>query len=89
MKDFILAALPWVLCGIAVAILCARLGKRKNEPDKKLDRQIALGMALGLMLSPALNSLGLWENHAVGIALCPLWGMALACLFQSRDVSGE
>ena len=89
MKAFLLAALPWVLCGIAVAIICARLGTKKEEPNKKLEQRIALGMALGLMLSPALNSFGLWESHAIGFALCPLWGMALACLFQSKDVSGE
>ena len=87
MKDFLLAALPWGLCGLAVAIVCAKLGKRKEDPDKKLDQQIALGMALGLMLSPALNSIGLWESHAVGIALGPLWGMALACLLYKEDPS--
>lgn len=85
MRDFILAALPWVLCGLAVAILCAASEGRKE----RLDQHAALGMALGLMLSPALNSLGLWENHALGLALGPLWGMALAALFQSRTHSDE
>lgn len=86
MKDFIAAALPWVLCGIAVAILCVRLGGRK---EKELDNRLAIGMALGLMFSPALNSIGLWENHGIGFALGPLWGMALALLCRKSDDSDE
>lgn len=89
MKDFITAAMPWVLCGIAVAILCARLGGRKEQQSEKLDNSLAIGLALGLMFSPALNSMGLWENHGIGFALGPLWGMALASLNQRRDDSHE
>lgn len=90
MKDFILAALPWVLCGIAVAIICAKMGHRKTkEEEKALETRMALGMALGLLFGVALNSVGLWENYGLGLALGPLWGMALATLFQSREDSGK
>ena len=83
MKDFILAALPWVLCGIAVAVICVKLWSRKTkEKDKALENRMALGMALGLLLGVTLNSIGLWENQGLGFALGPLWGMALAALFQ-------
>lgn len=75
-RDFLLAALPWVLAGVAVAILCAG-SSRKREKD---DERIAAGMSLGLLLGLALNGCGLWESHAVGLALGPLWGMALATL---------
>ena len=90
MRDFLLAALPWVLCGIAVAIICAGLGREKaNEEKKALEQRMALGLALGLMFGAALNSVGLWENHALGFALGPLWGMALAALFHGSEDSGE
>lgn len=88
MKAGILAALPWVLCAVAVAILCVRLGSRRGETGKKLDQRLALGMALGLLLAPMLNQLHLWENHGIGLAQGPMWGMALAALFGGRGDSG-
>ena len=89
MKDFIIAALPWVLCGLAVAILCARLGGRDGNTGKKLDQAMATGAALGLLLGVALNGCGLWENHALGFSLGPLWGMALASLLPDRGSDGK
>lgn len=89
MKDFIRAAAPFVLCGIAVAIICARLGGKKGQKSRGTDNSIAIGMALGLMLAPAFNSIGLWENHSIGFALCPLWGMALASFRKKSDDTDE
>ena len=84
MKEFILAALPWVLCGIAVAIICANLAGNNQKTQKKFDRRMALGLSLGLMFGPALNAAGLWSNHGLGLALGPLWGMALALLLPDQ-----
>lgn len=85
-KDFVLAALPWVLAGIAVAILCAGMGTRKaREHSKALEERMAVGTALGLMAGVALNYCGLWESHALG----PLWGMALATLSVGRRNDDE
>ncbi|MGN0981972.1 MAG: hypothetical protein ACI4O0_03675 [Candidatus Limivicinus sp.] len=89
MKDFIFAALPWVLCGLAVAILCARLGRQDGSKSKKLDQTMATGAALGLLLGVTLNGCGLWENHALGLSLGPLWGMALASLLPDRNQSND
>ena len=46
---------------------------------------MAAGMALGLLWGVALNSLNLWENHALGFAIGPLWGMALATLWREPE----
>lgn len=89
-KDFALAALPWVLAGIAVAILCAGMGTRKaRENSKALEERMAVGMALGLIAGVALNYCGLWESHALGLALGPLWGMALATLSLGKSGEGH
>ena len=88
MKAFVLAALPWVLCGLAVAVLCAAMSSQKKNDDPALRSSLSVGLALGLMFGTALNSLGLWENHGIGFALGPMWGMALAALYQSRKHSG-
>ena len=84
MKVFISSALPWVLMGIALAILAVNHGLEQQKEEKRGER-IALGAALGLMLGVALNGCGLWESHALGLAIGPLWGMALASLFRDGD----
>lgn len=89
MKEFILAALPWVLAGLAVAIICAGLGKRKSERNEKERQQhIALGLSLGLLWGVALNNCGLWESQSLGLALGPLWGMAFATLWDDHHTKG-
>lgn len=89
-KDFVLAALPWILAGIAVAILCDGMDTRKaRENSKALEERMAIGTALGLMAGVALNYCGLWESHALGLALGPLWGMALATLSTGKNNDDE
>ena len=90
MSEFTRAALPWLLCGIAIAILCARMrqGTAAGQ-EKALQTRMALGMSLGLMMGAAWNSMGLWDNHGLGLALGPLWGMALATLFQDEEGHNE
>ena len=81
MKDFLLAALPWVIMGLATAILVVNHGTQK-QTDKQCGERIALGAALGLLFGVMLNNCGLWDNHALGFAIGPLWGMALVSLFK-------
>ena len=85
MKDFVMAVLPWVMAGLALAVLAGSSAERKKE--EKRGGQIALGAALGLLLGVTLNGCGLWENHALGLALGPLWGMALASLYGNGKAS--
>ena len=79
---FLRAALPWVLTGVPLAILAANLGAK--EEDGARSSRIATGAALGLMLGVALNSTGLWGSHALGLAIGPLWGMALAAIWNDK-----
>ena len=46
-------------------------------------------MSLGLLLGLALNGCSLWESHAIGLALGPLWGMALAMLLPEKPHDDE
>lgn len=54
MKDFLLAALPWVLVALPAAILAANHGLQQ-QTDKQRSTRIATGAALGLLLGVALN----------------------------------
>ena len=70
------------VCYASVAfylLLCAGLllwQWRNIDPKKKF----AIGAALGLLFGVMLNGCGLWEDHALGIAAGPLWGMAIAAM---------
>lgn len=68
MKEFVSAALPWLLTGIALAILAVNHGM-ENQKDGKRRARIAMGAGFGLLLGVVLNSCGLWESH-VSWALC-------------------
>lgn len=81
MKEFISAALPLVMAGSALAILAASCGTKERR-GRVSGTNAAVGVCLGLLLGVALNGCGLWENHALGLALGPLWGMALGTLFK-------
>ncbi|MDO5541391.1 MAG: hypothetical protein Q4F83_15210 [Eubacteriales bacterium] len=84
MKEFIFAALPLVLIGLALAVLAVNHMTEKQK-DEKWDTRIAFGAGFGLLMGVTLNSCGLWENHLLGLALGPLWGMAIASLISRKD----
>lgn len=84
MKKFVSAALPWVLMGLALAVLAASLITKKQKNEKR-GTYIALGAGLGLLLGAVLNSCGLWADQALGYAMGPLWGMAIASLIPGRE----
>ena len=42
-------------------------------------------MSLGMLFGVALNGRGLWGNPALGLAIWPLWGMALAVLYGGGE----
>lgn len=79
MKEFLFAAMPWIIMGIALAILAVNYGVKKRCAH------IAAGAGFGLLLGVTLNSCGLWENHILGIVLGLLCGMALGALYQDKE----
>ena len=72
MKDFVSAALPFVLTGIALAILAVNHNVEDHQKEKKGTR-MAMGAGFGLLMGSLLNSCGLWESHALGLVIGPLW----------------
>ncbi|MCI7813998.1 MAG: hypothetical protein SO016_09320 [Lachnospiraceae bacterium] len=84
MKAFISSALPWVMMGIALALLAVNHGREKQK-DERRGTRIAVGAGLGFLLGVALNSCGLWEEHMIGFLLGPLWGMTLGTIYRSEE----
>ncbi len=55
MKDFILAAAPWVLCGISIALLAAK-GASKKKLSAGASAIMLLGTALGAVYRTARST---------------------------------
>ena len=79
--DFVRAAFPWVLAGVAVAVLCVRHSKQQNREEPRQDYS-AEGMCLGMCLGVTMaTTFGGMENLGLGLSLGMLVGMAIgACL---------
>ena len=85
MKNFITAALPWVMMGLALAVLAVSYAREKKEDQKKRNELQLGGMALGMLLGVALGTTGLLESHALGISLGALWGLAIGTALEPRE----
>lgn len=71
--EFVHAALPWAILGVAVAVLCVRHGGEKSRQDYS-GEGMCLGMGLGVALATALDGtehLGL--GLSLGILVVPVW----------------
>ena len=100
MMDFIIAALPWVLIGVSVAValvVLSRCMKEKKDIDevkekstiKKKDLQEdeeTNGLALGICIGVSMGtSFGLlFDNLALGMSMGLLWGVVLGNLYNSK-----
>lgn len=81
MKDFIFAALPWVLMGIALAICLTSLhAKTKRQTDmskeekEKDDDYGTIGMCMGLCIGMAVGTS--FGHGPIGMSIGMLIGLA-------------
>ena len=72
MKDFILAALPFIVIGICLAVICAN-GKKYKQTY--CSEGMAIGMCFGTAIASALHinlglgiSIGMLIGEAIGIS---------------------
>lgn len=72
MKDFILAALPFIIIGLCLAVICANF---KSEKKTYCSEGMAIGMCFGVAIASTLNinlglgiSLGMLIGEAIGIS---------------------
>ena len=82
MKDFILASLPWVICGISIAIIVVNCNKEK---DKNLSEKTYLneGRCLGMCFGVLLGSL-YSEYLGIFLALGMLIGEAIGSFIKKK-----
>ena len=80
MKEFITAALPFVLMGLALAIWAVNSTGKKG---KQQDKNISQGMALGLLAGVAIGATGVMD-YAVCMSLGMLWCIVLGTVYSDR-----
>jgi len=71
MKEFMMAALPWICIGIAIALFAVNHGAIKiaKDSDKKYSNYMTEGMCLGMCVGTALGGNGLIYGMLVGMAI--------------------
>ena len=83
MKDFIMAVLPWICMGLALAIFFAQSARRiKNE--KETDNYGSEGMALGMCFGVAIGT-AMGINTGIGLSLGMLLGFAIGLSIEKND----
>ncbi|MGM9579584.1 MAG: hypothetical protein ACI3VS_09405 [Evtepia sp.] len=73
--DFLRAALPWIVVGLTLAVLCAR-GARKRKTKEPAGDYGTEGMCLGMCLGTAIGT-AFGNNTGLGISLGMLIGLAI------------
>lgn len=80
MKDFIVAALPFFIIGICLAIICANFRRKRNDEEQNcLVEGMCIGMCLGVAVSTALKA-----NIGLGISIGMLVGETIG-LFVRKE----
>ena len=71
MKEFMMAALPWICIGIAIALFAANHGaaKKAKENDENYSNYMTEGMCLGMCVGTALGGNGLIYGMLLGLVV--------------------
>lgn len=78
MNEFIMAAFPWVLMGLAIAIFASSCAFELEEDKKEQKNRMAIGMSIGILCGIIITAMGLLQNYAMGISIGLLWGIVLS-----------
>ena len=71
MKEFMMAALPWICIGFAIALFAANHGtaKKAKDSDKEYGNYMTEGMCLGMCMGAALGRNGLIYGMLLGLVV--------------------
>ena len=83
MKDFILAALPWVVATLFLAVLIIRRNISKNK-EKKAEDYSTEGMSIGMCLGCAVGASNIM-NIGIALSLGMLFGLAIGMLIKKGE----
>ena len=71
MNEFLMAALPWICIGIAIALFAANHGaaKKSKNSDKEYGNYMTEGMCLGMCIGTALGGNGMICGMLIGLVV--------------------
>lgn len=76
MMDFVAAALPWIMMGLALAIYLANTGTRKAGDKKKDSGRMGFSLFVGILAGILVSMLGLIPL-GMGLGLGALMGVVM------------
>lgn len=80
MMDFLLAALPWIVMGLSLAIFFANGGGKKEKQDTYGTEGMCIGMCLGTALGAVFG-----YNTGLGISMGMLLGLAVGSSIRKEE----
>ena len=71
MKEFMMAALPWICIGIAIALFAVNHGatKKAKDSEKEYGNYMTEGMCLGMCVGTAFGGNGLIYGMLLGLVV--------------------
>ena len=85
--DFLRAALPWIVFGLVLAVICAQGEHRKKEKEEQ-GNYVTEGMCIGMCFGTAIGT-ALGNQTGVGIALGMLIGLAVGTSIRKKPGDGN
>lgn len=85
--DFLRAALPWIVFGLVLAVICAQGAHRKKEKEEQ-GNYATEGMCIGMCFGTAIGT-ALGNQTGVGIALGMLIGLAVGTSIRKKPGDGN
>ena len=83
-KDFVLAALPWVLMGVALAVVATLFARREKTGRKPVkETYMGEGVALGMLFGVAIGSTGAVEL-STGLSMGLMLGMVVGLCIEKK-----
>lgn len=83
-KDFVLAALPWVVMGIALAVAAVAVSRRRKTNGKPAkETYMGEGMALGMLFGVAIGSTDGVEL-STGLSMGLMLGMVVGLCIEKK-----
>ena len=85
--DFLRAAVPWIAVVLVLAVVFARVARKKKDEEPKNDYG-AEGLCLGLCFGTAIGA-AFGNNTGIGISLGMLLGLMIGTCIKKEEKDDE
>lgn len=84
MKDFLMAALPFLIIGICLALIFANRRKLQKTDDEASDHNLSFGMCIGMCFGLSLAAAAHFDV-GIGMSLGMLIGLTVSMLTGKKQ----